>query len=383
MLGMAAPASAADFSDAWITTKAKMALLTTEGIPTTINVDTVNGKVTLHGKVGTEAEKAKAGQVAGGIQGAKEVRNLLQVVPEGAREAVAKSDAEIAEDVKAALAEDRVVADSDVTVQSVNDGVVLLAGTAPTLSAHLRALQVARAVPDVRRVASEIESPGRFTDAEDRGEREGAVGHKTETAMKATGQAAKKAAEATGETAKDAGNAALDAAKGAGDSTSDAARDMWITSATKLRLIADPDAPALDINVDTTGGEVTLFGMVGSQAAKQAAEAEARKVNGVKSVRNELQVVPAEQQARVMTSDAELQRAVETSLDKHESLNEADIDVAVKDGVVRLTGTVPSQSARLTAAVAARSTAGVRSVLQDDLRIEGSDRLSRAARAAR
>jgi osmotically-inducible protein OsmY len=40
--------------------------------------------------------------------------------------------------------------------------------------------------------------------------------------------------------------------------------DMWITSAVKMRLMADERTPALDVNVDTTDGAVTLFGMVPS-----------------------------------------------------------------------------------------------------------------------
>ena len=48
---LAAPVGAAT-PDAWITTKAKLSLLTTEGVSgTAIHVDTILGKVTLHGKV--------------------------------------------------------------------------------------------------------------------------------------------------------------------------------------------------------------------------------------------------------------------------------------------------------------------------------------------
>src|SRR5690349_499118 len=57
---MVSAASAAT-PDAWITTKAKMALYTTEGVSgNAVNIDTVNGVVTLHGKVATAAEKSKA-----------------------------------------------------------------------------------------------------------------------------------------------------------------------------------------------------------------------------------------------------------------------------------------------------------------------------------
>jgi osmotically-inducible protein OsmY len=45
--------------------------------------------------------------------------------------------------------------------------------------------------------------------------------------------------------------------------------------------------------------------------------------------------------------------------------------VEVKNGVVRLTGTVPSGARRLEAAVAARAVPGVRAV-EDDLRLEAA-----------
>ena len=65
-------ATAADTPDAWVTRKTKVSLMTTEGVSTKdLNVDTVNGIVTLHGMVASEAERAKAESVAAGIDGAK------------------------------------------------------------------------------------------------------------------------------------------------------------------------------------------------------------------------------------------------------------------------------------------------------------------------
>src|SRR5471032_469600 len=86
-------AKAADTPDAWVTMKTKVSLMTTEGISTKdLNVDTVNGVVTLHGQVATEAEKVKAGDVARRIEGVKDVKNLLQVVPIAQRAIVKRSD---------------------------------------------------------------------------------------------------------------------------------------------------------------------------------------------------------------------------------------------------------------------------------------------------
>ena len=80
--------------------------------------DTVEGRVTLHGSVGSEAEKAKAEQVARGIEGVREVRNLLQVVPERAKERAQTSDDQLKQRVEAALKADRVLDNSDIKVVS-------------------------------------------------------------------------------------------------------------------------------------------------------------------------------------------------------------------------------------------------------------------------
>src|SRR5262249_30446306 len=85
-LALGSMASAAT-PDAWVTTKAKLALMTTDGVSSTdVNVDTIDGHVTLHGTVGSEQEKAKAEQAVRGITGVKDVRNMLQVVPPAQQE---------------------------------------------------------------------------------------------------------------------------------------------------------------------------------------------------------------------------------------------------------------------------------------------------------
>ena len=325
-----APAIAvAAVSDAWITTKAKMALLTTEDVGgTAINVDTTDGRVTLHGKVSSATEKTKAESAVKEIDGVKEVRNLLQVVPAKHEPAAKKTDASLKDAVEQALKRDKSLADSSISVQSVNDGVVLLAGKAATVTDHLRAIEDAGRVPGVRRVASEIQSPDKLADDEIWRSEQAKVD-------------------------KDRG-------------VTDSADDLRVTAATKLRLIADSQTPALDINVDTRDGVVTLFGIVPSAASKKAAEDDARKVSGVKRVVNELQVVPSAARERVEAKDDDLKRSVEQAIAGRDDLK--DVDVEVKNGVVRLTGTVPRAEDRLRAAITARGTAGVRSV-QDDLRI--------------
>jgi hyperosmotically inducible periplasmic protein len=149
-------AGRADANDTWITTKAKLALLTTDGIRVAApNVDTVNGNVTLHGKVRTEAEKTRAEVTVKKLDGVKTVKNLIQVVPESERKAVNKNDADIKARAKDSLKDSEPL--KDVSVASVNDGVVLLSGKTKSLDDKLKAVERVYAVDGVERVATEIE----------------------------------------------------------------------------------------------------------------------------------------------------------------------------------------------------------------------------------
>lgn len=154
MLGAAADARA-ERPDSWVTLKTKLALMTTENVDTwDLNVDTKEGAVTLHGKVADDAAKAKAEQVAKGIEGVKSVKNLLQVVPKTTRDAVEDSDDVIKGNVEKALDANDML--KDVTMASVNRGVVLLNGSVPTLQAHVTAVETVSKVRGVRRVSSNV-----------------------------------------------------------------------------------------------------------------------------------------------------------------------------------------------------------------------------------
>jgi len=65
LLFTGSPVKAADTPDTWLTAKAKVALMTTEGIRTShLNVDTVKGVVTLHGQVPAADQKTKAARLS-------------------------------------------------------------------------------------------------------------------------------------------------------------------------------------------------------------------------------------------------------------------------------------------------------------------------------
>ncbi|HEX2485166.1 MAG TPA: BON domain-containing protein [Myxococcota bacterium] len=325
-LSLSAPAFGAAASDPWITTKVKTVLLTAEDVDgLDVNVDTVDGQVTLHGRASTGSEKERAAALARSVDGVREVRNLIQVVPDRAEKTVSATDEELKDRLGDKLAREPELA--DVEVRSVTKGVVVLGGKTPTLSAHLRALEVARDTDGVHRVESQIESPDRLADEEI---------WKTPDVAAAPGGARS------------------------------AASDMWITSAAKVRLLG-ADVSALDVNVDTRNGEVTLFGMVPTDAEKQRAEAEVKKVEGVRAVHNELQVVPEARRDVTERGDEQIQQDVKQRVQSR--VGRDDIGVEVANGVVRLSGTVASQGERLAALTAARSSQGVRSVV-GDLRVE-------------
>src|SRR5262245_37358812 len=68
--------------------------------------------------------------------------------------------------------------------------------------------------------------------------------------------------------------------------------DSWITMKTKISLLTTENLSTKDLNVDTVKGVVTLHGMVPTESEKQKAEQVTMKIDGVKSVKNLLQVVP-------------------------------------------------------------------------------------------
>ena len=130
--------------------------------------------------------------------------------------------------------------------------------------------------------------------------------------------------------------------------------------------LAGSQPPAPDINVDTWAGIGTLFGViVPSQEVKAAAEANVDKVSGVKGVKNELQVGASVRQSAGQVRDGEIEREVKKALD---TPTFGDITVDVKNGVVRLTGTVPSWAWRLEAVAVTQAIPGIRTV-EDELRL--------------
>ena len=73
--------------------------------------------------------------------------------------------------------------------------------------------------------------------------------------------------------------------------------DATVTAKVKADLIKDDAVKSTDIRVETSSGVVQLSGFVGSDEIRQRAEQLAHSVEGVKSVRNDLEIQTAPQTA--------------------------------------------------------------------------------------
>jgi hyperosmotically inducible protein len=94
--------------------------------------------------------------------------------------------------------------------------------------------------------------------------------------------------------------------------------------------------------------------------ARLRGRAVAHGIDGVKSVKNDLQVVSPGARKMVDAKDADIAKAVETRLSNEGDLKK--IDVRADAGVVTLTGQVPTISSSAKASEVARGVNGVRSV---------------------
>lgn len=139
--------------------------------------------------------------------------------------------------------------------------------------------------------------------------------------------------------------------------------DSWITGKTKIALYADSRVSGTQINVDTMSGMVHLRGKVDSAAAKAAAEDVARGIEGVRGVKNELQVVPSSVRNVVEAKDDEITKKVEARFEADPKLKS--LDVRTDNGVVTIEGKLPSITDSARASQLAREVPGVRAVRND------------------
>jgi osmotically-inducible protein OsmY len=150
--------------------------------------------------------------------------------------------------------------------------------------------------------------------------------------------------------------------------------DLWTTIQVKLDLVRDARTDAVDIEVDTAEGLVTLHGVATNDEEKAKAESIARGVGGMRPVRNLIQVIPDAERAAVSRSDEEIRRDVVATLDADAGLGRVRVASANR-GVVVLSGRVGSLAAHLRAIELVGGVSGVRHVASE---LRSTDRVADA-----
>src|SRR4029077_19724828 len=141
--------------------------------------------------------------------------------------------------------------------------------------------------------------------------------------------------------------------------------DTWMTAKTKIALFADPRIKGSEINVETAQGLVMIRGKVDSDEAKQAAEGIAKGIDGVKSVKNELQVVAPSKREAIDDKDASITTRVNAQIAKDTYLKDAGIHAQTNAGVVSLSGEGSSLMTSAQASLTVWQVPGVKSVKND------------------
>jgi hyperosmotically inducible protein len=143
-------------NDTWLTAKTKIALFANARIKgSEITVETLQGSVTIRGKVDSEVAKQLAGEVAKGIDGVKTVKNDLQVIARTKREGTDDKDETITARVIEQIAKDSYLKQAGIAVQTFA-GVVSLSGEVVNLMASAQASWTVWQVPGVKSVKNDL-----------------------------------------------------------------------------------------------------------------------------------------------------------------------------------------------------------------------------------
>ena len=263
-------------------------------------------------------------------------------------------DTSITTSVQAKYYADDTVRGRDISVMT-DGGVVTLQGDVESENAKTRAVALAREVPGVTRVEDQL----RVTTTSDA----------TTAQRDPAADPAKDVAGTTGAT--------VDREPG------------WITTKIQAQYFINPEIKPWNIDVTTSNnGVVMLEGEVDSADDKAEAVKIARATEGVTRVEDRLRVkgeadTPATPGAVPSLSrpDPWLTAKVQSKYFLDDEVKGHEIDVDTKDGVVTLTGSVETEAQHRQAVALARSTEGVRDVVDQLKVVPDTDPESRPADA--
>lgn len=135
--------------------------------------------------------------------------------------------------------------------------------------------------------------------------------------------------------------------------------DIQLQKEVMEELSWDPSVNSARIGVAVNYGSVTLLGQVDHYSEKRRAEKVVERIAGVKAIVNELKVGLLPEHKR---TDTDIQRAVKETLKWHSAVEQDSIKVAVKNGVVSLSGVVEWKYQRTAIERAVSNLIGVKSV---------------------
>lgn len=350
-----------------------------------IDVSTIDGIVTLSGKVDNLLEKQRAARIAETVKGVKSVVNQITVRSTG------RSDSEIRQDVNDALLKDPATDSYEISA-AVEDGIVTLTGTVESWAERDLSEKVAKGVRGVLGIDNRI-SVSYETDRPDH-EIKAEVENKLEwdtlvddylidvkvtdgkVSLSGTiGSAAEKR-----QARMDAWVAGVKSVNDKGLKIRDWAEDEElrkskfvhkpddeIREAINDALLWDPRVNSFNVTPHVSNAHVTLRGEVDNLKAKRAAAQDARNTTGVSYVANRIKVRTDDQ-----IGDETIEQNVRDALKRDAFVEKFDITVDAINGVVDLYGEVDSYFEKSRADEVASRVNGVLSVdnnlvVDDDL----------------
>ncbi len=341
-----------------------------------IDITTRDGIVTLEGEVNDLLARQRSQRLAETVRGVRAVVNRIRVNPRWDL-----TDAEIAHDVRVALRRDP-AADSYQIDVDVEDGAVALHGVVDSWQEKHLATLVAQGVRGVRLVDNRIAVQHGVvrTDEEIRADvertllwdalvdgesidvdvQQGRVYLSGSVGSAAEKRIAREDAWAAGVKDVDTRMLEVRSRSEQGPLRRDrfAVRsDDEIERAVVDALAYDPRVNRMDVNVEVSGGKVTLRGAVGDLKAKLAAGADARNTVGVRSVKNRLRI----RLSRGFT-DGSVRTNVREAFERDPMLTDEHVRIQVRNGSAILSGVVDSYLERAWASDVTARVKGVVSV---------------------
>jgi osmotically-inducible protein OsmY len=208
-----------------------------------IQIESIDGVVTLTGTVAKEHHKSLAQEAVSSLPGVKSVDNQLEIKGENA---TANSDAWVSMKVITALLFHRSV--SAMTEVSTKDGIVTLKGDATSQAQKDLTTELAKDVEGVKEVQNEMTLAA--------------------TAPGSSGETTGEKMDAIGESIDDAS----------------------ITALVKMTLLYHRSTSVLSTKVETDGGVVTVSGMAKNAAEKDLVTKYVQDVRGVNEVVNKMTI---------------------------------------------------------------------------------------------